>query len=152
MMKTGLFVGSFDPYTIGHDDIARRALNLFDRLVIGVAHNPDKHYVFPLEERLQTIAELYEDEPRIQVEQCKGLTVDFAHSIGATYIIKGIRSMKDFEYERDQRDFNMMLGGVETVFLFAQPHLTGISSTNIRQLIALGRDVSDFLPGNRHTK
>jgi len=145
-MKIGIFTGSFDPFTIGHDDIVRRALPLFDCIVIGIGVNERKQYAQSTEQRMETIARLYADEPKIQVRSYSDLTIDFARREGAAYIIKGIRSMKDFEYEREQADINKMLGGVETLMLFADPKLASVSSSMVRELMHFGRDVSEFLP------
>ena len=146
-MKTGIFVGSFNPFTIGHDSIVRRALPLFDRLVIGVVgdqvHKPDMPSA---EERITAIRELYADEPRIEVKAYYGLAVDFAQAENAHFIVKGVRSVKDFEYERDQADVNRMLSGVETILLYAEPTYASISSTMVRELQHFGADVSAFLP------
>ena len=146
-MKTGVFVGSFDPFTVGHDSIVRRALGLFDRLVIGVVgdqvHKPNMQ---PAEQRMQVICQLYADEPRIEVKPYYGLAVDFAKEQGALYIIKGVRSVKDFEYEREQADINRQIGGIETVLLFAEPQYASVSSSVVRELQHFGRDVSEFLP------
>ncbi len=114
---TGIFTGSFDPFTIGHDDIVRRALPLFSRIVIGVGVNERKQYMQTAEERCATIARIYEGEPKIEVKSYSDLTVDFARREGALYIIKGIRSVKDFEYEREQADITRPLSGVETLLL-----------------------------------
>lgn len=146
-MKTGVFVGSFDPFTIGHDSIVRRALGLFDRLVIGVVgdqvHKPNMQ---PAEQRMQAIRQLYADEPKIEVKPYYGLAVDFAKEQGALYIIKGVRSVKDFEYEREQADVNRQISGIETVLLFAEPRYASVSSSVVRELQHFGRDVSEFLP------
>ncbi len=148
-MKTGVFVGSFNPFTVGHDSIVKRALPLFDRLVIGVVgdqvHKPG---MAPAEERIRAIAELYGDEPRIEVKAYYGLAIDFARAEKAHFIVKGVRSVKDFEYEREQADINRHLtkGDVETVLLFAEPHLSSISSSMVRELQHFGVDVSEFLP------
>lgn len=146
-MKTGVFVGSFDPFTVGHDSIVRRALGLFDRLVIGVVgdqvHKPNMQ---PAEQRMEAIRQLYADEPRIEVKPYYGLAVDFAKEQGALYIIKGVRSVKDFEYEREQADINRQIGGIETVLLFAEPQYASVSSSVVRELQHFGRDVSEFLP------
>ena len=146
-MRTGVFVGSFDPFTVGHDSIVTRALGLFDRLVIGVVgdqvHKPNMQ---PAEQRMQAIKELYANEPRIEVKPYYGLAVDFAKAEGAQYIVKGVRSVKDFEYERSQADINRRLTGIETILLFAEPGLDSISSTLVRELQSMGRDVSEFLP------
>ena len=147
MKKTGIFVGSFNPYTVGHDSIVRRALPLFDRLVIGVAgdnvHKPDMP---PAEQRMQVIRDLYENEERIEVKTYDGLAMDFAKAEGAHYIIKGVRSVSDFEYEQWQADFNRRLGGIETILLYTEPELASISSSALRELAHFGVDVSDYLP------
>ncbi len=143
---TGIFTGSFDPFTIGHDDIVRRALPLFDRIVIGIGVNEHKKYAQTTEERIENICRLYAEEPKIEVKAYRDLTVDFAKREGAHYIIKGVRSMKDFEYEREQAEINRRIGGVETLLLFADPQLASISSSMVRELMHFGRDVSEFLP------
>ncbi len=143
---TGIFTGSFDPFTIGHDDIVRRALPLFDRIVIGIGVNEQKKYAQTTEERIENISRLYAEEPKIEVKAYGDLTVDFAKREGAHYIIKGVRSMKDFEYEREQAEINRRIGGVETLLLFADPQLASISSSMVRELMHFGRDVSEFLP------
>ena len=143
---TGIFVGSFDPFTIGHADIVSRALPLFDRIVIGVGVNERKQYMFTAEERCQRISELYKDELKIEVKTYNDLTVDFAHREGARYIIKGVRSIKDFEYEREQAEINRSIGDVETLLLYADPRHESISSSMIRELIHFGKDVTEFLP------
>ena len=146
-MKIGVFVGSFDPFTIGHDSIVRRALGLFDRLVVGVVgdqvHKPNMQ---PAEQRMQTIQQLYADKPKIEVKPYYGLAVDFAKEQGAQYIIKGVRSVKDFEYEREQADINRQISDIETILLFAEPQYASVSSSVVRELQHFGRDVSEFLP------
>ncbi len=145
-MKTGIFVGTFDPFTIGHDSIVRRALPLFDQLVIGVGYNEHKQTMASIEERVEAIKSLYACEPKISVEAYSDLTVDFASRVHAQYIIKGVRSVKDFEYEREQADVNRQLTGIETLLLFAEPHLASISSSVVRELKHFGKDVTSFLP------
>ena len=144
---TGIFVGSFNPYTIGHDSVVRRVLPLFDRLVIGVVgqqvHKPGQPSA---EERLAPIRTLYRDESRIEVRPYYGLAVELAREVGAQYIIKGVRSVKDFEYERDQADINRQLSGIETLLIYAEPHLAAVSSSVVRELKHYGQDVSTFLP------
>ena len=147
VMKTGIFVGSFNPFTVGHHSIVTRALPLFDRLVIGVVgdqvHKPDMPSA---ETRMKAISELYKDEPRIEVKPYYGLAVDFAKAENAQFIVKGVRSVKDFEYERDQADTNRMLSAVETILICAEPQYATISSTLVRELQHFGVDVSTFLP------
>ena len=139
-------MGSFDPFTIGHDSIVRRVLPLFDKVVIGVGHNERKNYMTPTAERIEQISRIYGNEPSVEVKQYNDLTVDFARREGAHYIIKGVRSVKDFEYEREQADINRRLTGIETVLLYAEPGMESISSSLVRELIHFGKDVSQFLP------
>ena len=144
---TGIFVGSFNPFTVGHDSVVTRVLPLFDRLVIGVVcdqvHKPDMPSA---EERVKAIADLYRDVPAIEVKPYYGLAVDFARAENAHFIVKGVRSVKDFEYEREQADINRSLSGVETILLYAEPQFSSISSTMVRELRHFGVDVSTFLP------
>ena len=146
-IKTGVFVGSFNPFTIGHDSIVRRALPLFDRLVIGVVgdnvHKPDMPSA---EERIKAIRELYADLEQIAVKCYNGLAVDFAKAENAHYIIKGVRSVSDFEYEQWQADFNRRLGGIETILFYTEPELASISSSALRELQHFGVDISPYLP------
>ncbi|MDD6507138.1 MAG: pantetheine-phosphate adenylyltransferase [Prevotellaceae bacterium] len=145
-MRTGLFVGTFDPFTLGHDSIVRRALPLFDNLVIGVGVNPDKHTMLSAAERVQRIADLYADISAVSVMAFEGLTIDLAKQVGAHYIIKGVRSVTDFEYERAQADFNRRMGGIETLLLYAEPQLESLSSSMVRTLQAFGRSTDEYLP------
>ena len=145
-MRTGLFVGTFDPFTLGHDSIVRRALPLFDNLVIGVGVNPDKHTMLSAAERVQRIADLYADISAVSVMAFEGLTIDLAKQVGAHYIIKGVRSVTDFEYERAQADFNRRMGGIETLLLYAEPQLESLSSSMVRTLQAFGRSSDEYLP------
>jgi len=145
-MTTGLFVGSFDPFTIGHASIVRRVLPLFSHLVIGIGVNPDKKYAFSLDERMQAIRELYADEPRISVESYHDLTVDFAQRMQAKFIVKGVRTLQDYEYERTQADLNRQMGGIETLLLYTEPQFESISSTAVRQLKQFGKDYTWMLP------
>jgi pantetheine-phosphate adenylyltransferase len=146
-MKTGIFVGSFNPFTIGHDSIVRRALPLFDRLVIGVVgdnvHKPDMPSAG---ERMQVIRDLYADDARIEVKPYNGLAMDFAKAENAKFIVKGVRTVSDFEYEQWQADFNRKLGGIETILLYTEPELASVSSSAVRELQHFGVDVSDYLP------
>ena len=146
-MRTGIFVGSFNPFTIGHDSIVRRALPLFDRLVIGVVgdnvHKPDMPTA---EVRMKAIRELYADEKRIEVKEYNGLAMDFAKAENAQFIVKGVRTVSDFEYEQWQADFNRKLGGIETILLYTEPELASVSSSAVRELAHFGVDVSAYIP------
>ena len=145
-MKTAVFPGSFDPFTIGHKDIADRALRIFDRLIIGIGYNINKPGRDTAEERIRTIAAIYADEPRVTGTSYSGLTVDFARQQGAGFIIRGLREVKDFEYERNLADTNSAISDIETVFLTARPQYGFVSSSMIRELVTNGYDPSEFLP------
>ena len=155
-MTTALFTGTFDPFTIGHQSIVSRALKLFDRVVIGVAVSKLKHTESDVAMRTENIRKVFADEQqRVDVVAYSDLTIDLAKRTGATCIVRGVRSVKDFEYEREQAEVNRQIGGIETLLLFAEPHLASISSTLVRELQFFGRDVSGFLPateeGNTRT-
>ena len=125
----------------------RRALPLFDRLVIGVVgDNVRKPDMPSAEERMQVIRDLYADEKRIEVKPYFGLTMDFAKAEGAQFIVKGVRSVSDFEYEQWQADINRRLGGIETILLYSEPELASVSSSALRELAHFGVDISEFLP------
>jgi pantetheine-phosphate adenylyltransferase len=145
-MKRAIFPGTFDPFTIGHDSVVKRALTFMDELVIGIGVNESKRTSLPVERRLQSIQALYQHEPRIRVETYNDLTVDFARRMEAGFIIRGIRTVHDFEYEETIADVNRQLTGVETILLFTLPELTSVSSTIVRELLKYGKDVSEFLP------
>lgn len=145
-VKRAIFPGTFDPFTIGHYSVVRRALTFMDEIIIGIGINESKRTWFPTEKRVGMIQKLYADDPRIKVEAYDGLTVDFAQSRGAQFIIRGIRTVRDFEYEETIADINRKLAGVETILLFTEPELTSVSSTIVRELLQFGKDVSDFLP------
>ena len=144
--RIALFPGTFDPFTIGHESLVKRGLMLMDEVVIAIGVNEAKKNFFPLEKRLKTIRDFYKDEPRIRVERYEGLTVDFARQVGAKYILRGIRSVNDFEYEKAVADLNRTIAGIETFVLFTEPQLTHISSTLVRELLRYGHDISEFIP------
>lgn len=141
-----LFPGSFDPFTLGHEDIVKRALGLFDEVVVAVGYNEQKRGWMPVEERVATIRKLYADEPRVRVESYSGLTADFAAAQGITTIVRGVRTVADYEYEIQMADVNRRLSGIETVLLPASPHLASLSSSLVRELSHFGHDVSEYLP------
>ena len=151
-MKTGLFTGSFDPFTIGHQSIVARVLPLFDKIVIGVGVNERKKYMYSAEVRVKEIAELYADNPKVEVRAFNDLAVDFAHREGAWFFVKGVRSVKDFEYEREQADINRMMGGIETLLVFAEPQHASVSSSLVMELIHFGKNAEMFLPKRKNKK
>ena len=144
-MRIGVFTGTFDPFTIGHQNIVERALPLFDKLVIAVAVSKLKHTQKEISERLNNIQALYADNGNIKVVAYSDLTVDMAKREGANFIVRGVRSVKDFEYEREQAEINRRLSGIETVLLFSNPSLSSISSTLVRELQFFGKDASEFI-------
>ena len=151
-MKTALFTGTFNPFTIGHADIVERALKIFDQIVIGIGYNPDKGSFMSaeIEERVAKIRKVYENDPRVIVEAYSDLTVDLAERHNAVAIVKGVRSIKDYEYERDQADFNKLLSdGLDTILFYSRPELSALSSSMIRTLEMFGKDVSKFLPSEK---
>ncbi len=145
-MKKAIFPGTFDPFTIGHYSVVKRALTFMDEVIIGIGVNERKHTWFPTGKRVRMIEKLYADEPRVCVEAYDGLTVDFATRRGAGFIIRGIRTVHDFEYEETIADINRKLAGIETILLFTEPELTSVSSTIVRELLRYGKDVASFLP------
>ena len=144
--RTGLLPGTFDPFTIGHDALVRRALNIVDELFIAIGINTEKRTMLSLEERMERIATLYKDEPRIHVVSYEGLTTDFAQSIGVQFIVRGVRSAIDFEYERNIADVNRMLTGIDTLLLISEPQYAAISSSMVRELAHFGKDIRSYLP------
>jgi len=145
-MKTALFAGTFDPFTLGHKSIVDRTLAVADNLVIAIGVNPDKQTLFTVDERISYINKVYEGHPRIKVTHYEGLTTDYAQCIGADFLVRGVRYVQDFEYERQIADVNRQLTGIETVLLFTEEQYANISSSIVRQLISYGKDVSPFLP------
>ena len=143
MIRTGVFVGSFNPFTIGHDSIVKRALPLFDGVVGDNVHKPDMPSA---EKRMEAIRQLYADEKRIEVKSYDGLAMDFAKAEGAQFIVKGVRSVSDFEYEQWQADFNRRIGGIETILLYTEPELASISSSALRELQHFSVDITPYLP------
>jgi pantetheine-phosphate adenylyltransferase len=146
MERLAIFPGSFDPFTIGHEAMVKRGLQIFDHIFIGVGVNKKKSVLSCAAERVETITAYYRNEPRVSVHSYDDLTIDFAHRMNAKFILRGLRSVKDFEYERDMADVNRRLTGLETVILFTEPRLAAISSSVVRDLICHGHDVSAFLP------
>jgi pantetheine-phosphate adenylyltransferase len=131
---------------LGHYDILKRGLALFDEIIIGIGRNSTKKDTFPIREREEAIRKIFKDEPRIKVAIYDCLTVDFAQEQQASFILRGIRCVEDFEYERNMAEANKQLANIETVILYTRPEYAHISSTLVRDLYAYGKDVSAFLP------
>jgi len=126
-MKRAIFPGTFDPFTVGHHSVVQRALTFMDELIISIGINENKNTYFPLEQRIQSITDFYRDNPAIKVMAYKTLTVDFAREQKAQFIVRGIRTVKDFEYEETIADVNRKLAGIETILLFTEPELTCVA-------------------------
>ena len=144
--RRAIFPGTFDPFTIGHQSLVDRALTLVDEIVISIGINSAKKTYFSLEERVASIEQLYRSDPRVKVMLYDSLTVDFAKRIDARFILRGIRTVNDFEYEKYMADVNRELTGIETFILFTEPEYTHISSSIVRELLQYGKDISRFVP------
>jgi len=147
-MKRAIFPGTFDPFTIGHYSIVERGLAIFDEIIIGIGINQSKKTLFSDEKRLDIIEQAFVNEPRVKVMVYNSLTIDFAKLVDAHFILRGLRSVADFEYERTLGDTNRIISGVETVILFTESAYSHISSTVARDLISYGKDITSFLPPN----
>ena len=151
MARKALFPGSFDPFTKGHADIVQRGLTLFDHIVIGVGYNEQKAGFLPVEERVASLRALYANEPRVSVESYSCLTTDFAEQCEAQVILRGVRSMQDYEYEQTLADVNKRLNpSLETVFLMARPELACYSSSTVRELTHFRHSIADWMPEGLH--
>ena len=148
--KTALFPGTFDPFTLGHLSLVERGLQLVDEIIIAIGINLDKKTFFPLEQRIEMATRLFESNPSVKVCSYKGLTVDFAKETGAQFILRGVRSVNDFEYEKNIADMNREITGIETFLLFTEPKYTHISSSLVRELLTYGKSVTAFVPKNLH--
>ncbi|PTN10293.1 pantetheine-phosphate adenylyltransferase [Mangrovibacterium marinum] len=147
MERIAIFPGSFDPFTIGHESVVRRALPMFDKVIIMIGFNTNKRSFFPLEKRKGWIAKVFKGESKVEVRTHEGLTVDFARSVNANYILRGLRTSADFEYERAIAQMNKKLfPEIETVFLLTMPEHTPVNSSIVRDIILHGGDASMFIP------
>lgn len=145
--SVAVFPGSFDPFTIGHESIVLRGLDLFDHIIIAIGYNSTKRSLFPLDTRIRMIGKVFEGNRRVSVESYQGLTVDFCKGINAHFIIRGLRTAADFEFERAIAQVNRMMDRtMESVFLLTSPELTPINSTIVRDILVHGGDASMFIP------
>lgn len=147
MKRIALFPGSFDPFTKGHKNIVERTLqSVADTVIIAIGNNCEKKCMQTVEERLESIQRVFKGNEKVRVVAYEGLTIDFAKSVNADFIVRGVRSIKDFEYEREIADVNRKLSGIETILLYTEPEYASISSSIVRELKSYGKDVSQFLP------
>ena len=144
--RIALFPGTFDPFTLGHQSLVKRVLTCADAVVIAIGINEKKQTYYTLEQRVAAIRALYAEEPRVKVITYSGLTVDVAQQEQASFILRGVRSVIDFEYEKAIADVNRQLTGIETLLLFTEPAYAHISSSVVRELLHFGKDISAFLP------
>ncbi|MBS7351938.1 MAG: pantetheine-phosphate adenylyltransferase [Candidatus Limisoma sp.] len=144
--RIAIFPGSFDPFTVGHHSIVMRALPLFDKIVVAIGTNAAKYAMMSESRRVEALRELYADNEKIEVISYEGLTVDAAKMCGAKFILRGVRMIQDFEYEKNLAEVNRSISGLETVLLYTLPEFGHISSSIVRELIRYGRDVSSLLP------
>ncbi len=147
MKNIAVFPGSFDPVTRGHESIIRRALPLFDKIIIAVGENPEKQSYFPLEKRILWLERIFSGEKKIEIQKYTGLTVDFCKAANAGYILRGLRTSADFEFERTIGQVNKVLdNGIETVFLLSNPEYTALSSSVVREILRNGGVADMFVP------
>ena len=147
MSRICLFPGTFDPVTLGHVDIINRALPLFDKIVVGIGINSSKTPMFSAEQRMEWFNEIYKDQPKVESAVYEGLTIHFCDKIGAQFILRGIRFVSDFEYEKSIADANRTMNKhIETIFLTGEPKYTSVASTIVRDILKNGGDASPFLP------
>lgn len=148
MQRICLFPGTFDPVTLGHVDIITRAIPLFDKIIVGIGKNVTKEPMFSAEQRVEWIRQIFKGEPKVEGAIYEGLTVVFCKKINARFILRGIRYVSDFEYEKTIADANRTLdSSIETIFLTGEPKYTSVASTIVRDIIRNGGDASHFLPG-----
>ena len=147
MKRIALFPGSFDPFTKGHKNIVERTLqSVADTVIIAIGNNCEKKCMQTVEERVESIQRVFKGNEKVRVVAYEGLTIDFAKSVNADFIVRGVRSIKDFEYEREIADVNRKLSGIETILLYTEPEYASISSSIVRELKSYGKDVIQFLP------
>ncbi len=153
MKRIAVFPGSFDPFTIGHESVVRRALKIFDEIIIAIGLNTNKKEYYPLETRLSWIKDVFEDEPNVKVVRYRGLTVDYCKSVDALFLLRGLRTAADFEYERAIAQVNKaMNAGIESVFILTSPEHTYVNSSIVRDILRHKGDARKFLPGKDDLK
>lgn len=152
MKKIAVFPGSFDPITLGHHDIIKRGVGLFDKVIVAIGVNADKKYMFPLEERQKFIEEAFKDEPKVSVVTYEGLTIDLCQKVGASFILRGLRNPADFEFEKAIAHTNRELSQIETVFLLTAAKTSFISSSIVRDVLRNGGDYTILVPPSVRVK
>jgi len=145
-MKRAVFPGSFDPLTLGHQDIVERGATIFDEIIVGIGHNAEKSHMFSIKQRKQFIAQCFQDNPKVKVLDYQGLTIDFCKSVGANYLLRGVRNNGDFEFEKAIARTNRELSNIETVFLLTSIQTSFISSSIVREIIRNKGDYKRFVP------
>ena len=146
-MKIAIFPGSFDPITAGHVDIVKRAVPLFDQIIVAIGVNNQKKYLFPFDQRMEWLKSVFINQPTVKVDSYEGLTAHYCSKVGAKYMIRGLRNASDFDYEKTISQLNNIVGqGLETIFLISHPKYSHISSTIVREIIKGKGDASPFLP------
>ena len=145
-MKRAVFPGSFDPLTLGHRDIVNRGSNIFDEIIVGIGNNSEKGHMFSIDQRKEFIMQCFQDNHKIKVMDYQGLTIDFCKSVGAKYLIRGIRNQRDFEFEKAIARTNRELSNIETVFLLTSIKTSFISSSIVREIIRNNGDYKRFVP------
>ena len=145
-MKRAVFPGSFDPLTLGHQDIVERGATIFDEIIVGIGHNAEKSHMFSIKQRKKFIAQCFQDNTKVKVLDYQGLTVDFCKSVGANYLLRGVRNNGDFEFEKAIARTNRELSNIETVFLLTSIQTSFISSSIVREIIRNKGDYKRFVP------
>ena len=145
-MKRAVFPGSFDPLTLGHQDIVERGATIFDEIIVGIGYNAEKSHMFSIEQRKEFIAQCFQDNPKVKVMDYQGLTIDFCKSVGDKYLLRGVRNNGDFEFEKAIARTNRELSNIETVFLLTSIQTSFISSSIVREIIRNKGDYKRFVP------
>lgn len=146
MKRIAVCPGSFDPITVGHVDVINRSIDLFDEVIVAIGYNREKKYLFPLEQRIEFINKIFDGEPKVRTDSYQGLTVNYCKEVGAKYMIRGLRSSADFEYEKGIALLNQSISDIDTIFVIARPEYSHISSSIVREIIVNGGDADQFLP------